>query len=451
MAQLASDLATAQFAAKTERLTARSETLDRQISAASTIKNALSTLASSLGDRVRSGDLASLPKVANGAVAQASTPFGTYGKGSYSLEVTQLARRQVLAGPALAAATTPVGAGTLTIRFGTVGGSFAEDLDHAPVAITVPSGATLGDVAGLINGANAGLSAYVANTTAGARLVVKGAEGVENGFIIEAAETEPGLAALAWEPVAGDAARLLESSADALYELDGLPMQSASNETGQIAPGLQLTLTGTNPGVPTSITFGNANEAVGAAMSDLVGALNELAAGLKEATNPVSGDLKSDPGARALRQALGRLAGQVVMPAAAADAPRTLSDLGLAINRDGSFRLDSERLNATLDRDPEGVAAMFTIGLFGVYSTFDKLARDANATGNPGSLAGSIARYQRQATEVSAQTLELAEKQEELRAEMVSRFARADARISASQSTLTFLQQQIDAWNAGNN
>ena len=225
-------------------------------------------------------------------------------------------------------------------------------------------------------------------------------------------------------------------------------MQSASNQTGQLAPGLQLNLTGTNPGFPTTISFGNPGENVSAAMADLVAALNELSGGLKDATNPVSGDLKSDPGARALRQSLSRLAGEVVMPTADADAPRTLSDLGLAINRDGSFRLDADRLSATLERDPEGVAAMFTVGLYGVYSTFDKIARDASSTGNPGSLAGSIVRYQKQATQVTEQVAELAEKQEELRAEMVSRFARADARISASQSTLSFLQQQVDAWNS---
>ena len=72
MAALATNLANAQFAAKTDRLTTRSDTLDKQISAASDLKSMLLTLTSSLGDRVRQGDLSPQPKVANAAVASAS-------------------------------------------------------------------------------------------------------------------------------------------------------------------------------------------------------------------------------------------------------------------------------------------------------------------------------------------------------------------------------------------
>lgn len=453
MAQLAADLSAAQFQGRADRLVAKGELLDRQISSAATLKNALSTLAGSLGDRVRTGDLASAPQVASSAVATASAPFGTFGRGTYSLEVTQIARRQVLAGPAVTSAADVIGAGTLTIRFGTVGAAFTADAAQDPVAITIPSGSTLTDISAAINGAGEGLSAYVAQTVDGPRLVIKGPEGANSGFVIEAAETvgEEGLAALAWEPVTGAPANLLETAQDAAFELDGLPMTSASNQTGQIAPGLQLTLKATNIGSPTQISFGNPSANIQTAMADLVGALNEIAAGLAEATNIESGDLRGDPGARALKQVLSQLAGTVVMPGASADTPRTLADLGLATERDGKFRLDTVRLSASLARDPEAVAAMFTNGLYGVYGTVDKLARDAASTGNPGSLGGSIARYERLAAETESTAAALIEKQENLRITMVARFARSESRIAASQSTLTFLQQQIDAWNSGNN
>jgi len=453
MTQLASDLATAQFEARSNRLLAKSERLERQISTASTIRNGLSTLASSLGDRVRTGDLSSQPQVANSSVASASVPLGTVGRGSFSLEVSQLADRQVTTSPAFATAGDVVGAGTLTIRLGTMdGSSFNADSERDPIDITIDSGSTLSDIASAINGAGSGVTAYVAQTVDGDRLVLKGEEGAANGFVIEATETlgEEGLAALAWEPVTGDGTRLIETAQDALFELDGLAMSSTSNDTGQIAPGLSLSLTGTNVGNPTEITFSNPTSSIQTAMTDLVSALNEIASELKSATAAQTGDLSGDSGARALKQAFGRLAGEVVMPNAAQGAPSTLSDLGLAIQRDGTFRVDNARLAATIERDPEGVAAMFTIGVSGVYATFDNLSRSASSTSDPGSLAGSIARYERQAEEVSEQSTELLEKQESLRATMVARFARIDARIATSQSTLSFLQQQIDAWNSGN-
>ena len=91
---------------------------------------------------------------------------------------------------------------------------------------------------------------------------------------------------------------------------------------------------------------------------------------------------------------------------------------------------------------------MFTTGLYGVYASIDKIARTAATTGDPGSLAGSIARYQALSEQVSEDTAKIAEQQERLRASLVARFAKAETRISASKSTLSFLQAQIDAWNA---
>lgn len=452
MVQLANDLAAAQFALRQDRITALGEQLERQISAASSIKNSLSLLASALGDRVRIGDLSSQPRVANGAVATASCPPGTVGSGTYSLEVLALASAQTLTSPAFTDVATVVGAGTLTLRFGTTTGSgFAEDPTSTPVTIEIASGATLADVASAINTSGSAVKAYVAQTANGAQLVLKGPEGASNGFIVEASETpgEEGLAALAWNPASGgDPARLTSTAGDASFLLDGLLMTSASNSTGTIAPGLTLKLTGTNAGAPTQVSFASPTDAIAEAMQDLVTALNEVAGALRDATNPIGGDLARDPGARALLRSFSKLTSTVVMPNATGDAPRTLSDLGLAIQRDGTFRLDTATLQRTLARDPAGAAAMFTPGLYGVYATFDKLARSAGSTGDPGSLGGSILRYQAKSADLDKTAAKLAEQQETLRASLVSRFAKADTRISASKSTLSFLQAQIDVWNA---
>ena len=452
MSALATNLATAQFQLRNDRLTARSDQLEKQISAASSLKNSLSQLSSALGDRVRAGDLAIVPQIANSAVATASSPAGTSGSGAYTLEVTSLAATQTLTTPAMASSSTAVGEGSLTFHFGQTSSSgFSEDAAHAAVTVDIPSGSTLSDIANAINAKKAGVSAYVAQTAQGAQLVLKGAEGAQNGFIVEASEVagEEGLAELAWNPAAGgDPARLLSLSADAEFKLDGLAMSNASNDIGIVAPGLSLKLTGTNAGTPTQISFPSQIPNITSAMQDLVGALNSIIGDLYAATDPAAGDLASDPGARALKRALSGLGTQVIMPNAASGAPRTLSDLGLSIQRDGTFTLDADRLQSTLARDPGGVAAMFTTGLYGVYATVDKLSRSAASTGDPGSLAGSIARYQAQSKQVSDDQSKLADQQEQLRTSLVARFAKADVQIGASKSTLSFLQAQIDAWNS---
>ncbi|WP_370187797.1 flagellar filament capping protein FliD [Qipengyuania sp.] len=453
MTGIAEQLAVAQFAGRNERLTAKSETLERRISLAGSIRSTFSAFASALGDRLRTGDLAPLPSISNPAVATVASPLGSVGKGSYTLEVSKVASNQILRGPTYASASDTVGAGTLTIRFGeTSNASFTEDTNHTPLSIDIASGATLSDVAAAINGKNAGLSAYVAQTSSGAQLVVKGAEGLQNGFTIEAVEdgADPGLSALAWQP-GGDPSRLIRTSADAEFTLDGIARTSASNKIDNVAPGLSLTLTATNVGSPATITFANPSSAISSVMQDITGALNEIVGELRSAIDPMTGDLARDSGARALSRNLAGLGSKVIMPDAPAGAPRTLAELGLAIERDGSFRFDAAKLTAAMERDPSAVAAMFTTGLTGVYATIDKMARSNSLSSDPGSLAGSIARYQSQSLQVTRDLEKLADQQETLRANMVARFAKADSQVAASKSTLSFLQSQIDIWTAQRN
>lgn len=450
MAALASNIANAQFAARASRLATKLETLDSQISAASTLKSMLLGLATSMGERVRDGDLSTQPQLSNGAIAKPSLSGARLARGTYSLEVTTLAASQTLASPIYAGNTSPTGSGTLTLRFGTVAGAiFEADVARDPVNVAVASGATLADVASAINAAGAGVSAYVANTTEGARLVLKGANGAANGFVLEATETvgEEGLANLAWTPAALSG-RLLAPASDAAFMIDGLPMSAASNTVVDAIPGVTLALTGTNVGVPAQLTFSDPAGAITSAMQDLTAALNEVAAALGQAADPSSGELARDPGAQALKRTLSRLAGTIVMPTAAPGAPATLADLGLTTLRDGTFSLDARRLAATLQSDAPGAAAMFTNGLFGVYATIDGIARRASAPGDPGTLAGSIGRYTAQRTRASDDQAKLVEQQETLRSQLTQRFAVADSRIGVSQSTLTFLKNQIAAWNA---
>ncbi len=446
---LASNLAEAQFAGQTGRLTNKSETLDKQISDAGGLKSALLALDTSLGDRVRSGDLSPQPALANAAVAKLALSGSATPKGTYTLEVTQLAAAQTLASPPVASATATVGSGTLTLRFGTIAGTgFTENTARAAVPVTIAAGATLSDVAGAINGANGGVFAYVANTAAGPRLVLKGQEGAANGFVLDAAEdaADPGLAALAWEPT-GDAARLLATSADAAWKLDGLAMTATSNKITEAIPGLNLTLTATNTGAPTTLSFADNTAAITTVMQDITSALNELVSLVKAATDPQSGDLARDSGALALKRSLSQLAGSIVMPNAGGGAPRTLADLGLSTQRDGTFAFDGARLAASLKADPNAVAAMFTNGIHGVYGTIDALYRKATTATDPGSLTGSVNRYSSQKTLAKTALAELVGKQEALRQQFVTRFAVTQTRVSASTSTLSFTQNQIAAWN----
>lgn len=447
MAALANNLATAQFEARTANLTDKQTKLNTQVSTASNIKSQLLALDTSLGTLVRSGSLARTPSVANSSVATASLSGTSQPSGSYSLEVTQVATAQRVASQAYSSSTATVGSGTLTLNFGTVSGStFTQDTTHAAVNITIPTGATLADVATAINSANAGVSAYVTNTTSGAQLVLRGSEGAANGFTLSAAENaaDPGLSNLAWSP-GGSTGTLLNGAQDAAFKVDGLSYSSKSNTVTDVIPGVKLQLTGTNSGAPTTVSFNDPTGNIASSMQDFTDALNELMSSLNSAT-AIGGDLITDSGAQSLKRALSGLAGTIVMPNATGTA-RTLADLGLSTQRDGTFTLDTARLSSTVAADPQGVADMFTNGLYGVFATVDNIYRGAVSSTNPGSLDGSITSYNKQLTQVTTDLGTIADQQEALRSRLASQFGNADVQVGISKSTLTMLQNQIAQWN----
>ncbi len=456
--KLADDLSNASFAFQRTSLESRNETLQTRISSASLLRNTLTQLASALGDRIRSGDLAPQANVGNGAVADVSTTSGVVPKGSYSLEVTQLAQGQTLVSKSFGSKDDLVGEGSLTIRFGAVdGATFTEDTAQTALDITVSDTDTLATLASKINSASGGsINAYVAQGTGGAQLVMKGKDGANSGFVLEptSAATTPtatpgNLTYLAWGP-AGDAGELRQTSRDATFKLDTIEMSSASNTVTGLPEGLGFSLKATNIGAPTTISFSNDRAKITGVMQDFAAALNDLATSLNEEAAAFGGTLGNDAGARALKRDLAQLAGQTVMPGAAEGEPSTLADLGLKITREGRFELDTERLNETLATNPEGAAAMMTTGPFGLYATMDKLARNNTLRTNPGTLGGSVLRYEAQMERNDEKLEKIAAQQESMRSRLTSDLVAAERRIASSQSTLGFLQQQIDAWNGSN-
>lgn len=456
--QLANDLSDATYSFQRGNLESRNEALEARISAASTLRNSLTNLASALGDRIRTGDLAPSASVGNPFVADVSTTPGLTPTGSYSLEVSQLAESQTLVSQSYGASSDLAGEGTLRIRFGAVdGATFSEDTGQAALEIDVDDTDTLASLAGKISSASGGaLQAYVTNGTNGAQLVIKGKEGAANGFILEGESSAasptatPGdLSYLSWQP-ATDSGELRETSRDALFTLDTVQLSSASNTVTDLPEGIVLNLTGTNAGEPTTVSFDNDGAAITSVMTDFVAAMNDLAGLLNAEGAAFGGTLGNDPGTRELKRDLGRLTSEIVMPGAEEGEPSTLGDLGMSLNRDGTFELDTERLNAVLAASPDAAAAMFTTGAFGLFATMDNLARDNTQRSDPGSLGGSLVRYEALIESNDDRLTNIADQQENLRSRLTRNLVAAERQIASSQSTLSFLQQQIDAWNGSN-
>ncbi len=91
---------------------------------------------------------------------------------------------------------------------------------------------------------------------------------------------------------------------------------------------------------------------------------------------------------------------------------------------------------------------MFTVGPSGVFATIDRFARENSLVNDPGSLGGSVRRFEAQLERSDDRLARIAEQQENLRERLTRDLAASERRVAASQSTLTFIRQQVDIWSA---
>jgi flagellar hook-associated protein 2 len=284
--------------------------------------------------------------------------------------------------------------------------------------------------------------------------VIKGSEGADNGFSITSSDdsgasaSNTSLSNLAYNPASSsNSASLITSSSDAAYKLDGIARTSTSNTIAYAAPGLALKLTGTNSGSATTITFSDPSSSIKTTMSNLVTAFNSIISEVNTDTTAATGDLYNDSGAKAAKRALSALANTIIMPNAADGEPKTLGDLGMTLAKDGTYTLDSSVLSAALTKNTSAVAAMFTSGVNGIYSSVFSMVNTLTTSTNSGSLAGSITQYTDLQTRLTDKQDVMTTLQTQLRTRLIAQYAAANTSVATSNSTLTYLTNQIAAWN----
>ncbi len=453
---LVDQLVTAQYQNKNDALTSKNDALTAQISAASQIKSAVTAFDSALKALIKDGSLQTQPNSSNTGVVKASAIIGkTIGQLSGTVEVRQLAQAQVASAAAVADKGAAIGTGKLTLTFGTATVADGAMTGFAagsgtPIEIDVTSAnSSLQGIADAINAKKAGVTASILTDADGSRLVLKGATGAAQAFTLTAAEDveAPGLSAL--DIGVGAAGTTIGTAAqDAIVAIDGVAVKRTGNSIDDLIPGVKLDLVSASPG--TKILLGTVapTDSLRQAVGDFVDAYNQLYSMLKTATDPVNGPLKGDTAAKALMRSMSQLTARDMNTAAPAGEPRTLAALGVQTNRDGSLTLDSATLTKTLAGHPAAVEAMFADGA-GVSAALAQIASDASST--IFGLGASEDRYEKAQAQVAEDQQDALAAAEDTRTRMTRQFASMDAIVASYKSTQTFLQQQIDSWNASSN
>jgi flagellar hook-associated protein 2 len=288
-------------------------------------------------------------------------------KGSYSIEVSQLAKAQSVAAQGVATADTTVGTGSLTITLGSYDSgtnTFTNNADKTPVTINIGTGQqTLDGIKQAINDSDAGVTASIVNDGAGSRLVLTSKEtGAVNGFKLEVTDADgnntdtTGLSRLAYDPTAavgtGKNADTLQVAQNANFTINNLPVSKASNTVTDAVAGLTLNLKAQTTS-PVNLEVGLDDTALKTTLDGFVTAYNKIRGNLKDQQQKdatLSRETTPSTLERGLRNILREQVAQYGIG---------LSDIGLSFDKDGVLSLNKSKLDTAVAADPSILEKVF--------------------------------------------------------------------------------------------
>jgi flagellar hook-associated protein 2 len=261
--------------------------------------------------------------------------------GSHTLVVSQLAQTS-----SMYSAVVPSGdilSGGLTFRVGTSG---------IPHTVSVVSGVsdTLSTYASAINAADIGVSARIITDTAGSRLsFVSATDGAAGQLTITSGDTVPALTQTSTETATAVAIKPGLSGQDALLNVDGIDVDSASNSVSSAISGVTFQLLSADPNSQIQVQIVNDSNSVKSAFSNFVTAYNTIVADLKtqegKDSSGVAEPLFGDPVLSQIQSVLSL----ALTSGAASGSIGSLYQLGISIRQDGTLELDSAALDSVLN------------------------------------------------------------------------------------------------------
>ncbi|WP_340267409.1 flagellar filament capping protein FliD [Sphingobium mellinum] len=447
-ASLVTSLVAATRDPKQKVITDRQTTNNARISALASATSSLDTFADALKSLLAGTGYAGTPGSNDPSIVAVSTLPGGVPKLPAQIEVQQLASAQTIASTPAAGATasTSVGAGTFALTVGT----------NAPVTVTLTAPSTsYADLAAAINATGSGVSASVITDNQGTRLVMKGATGEANSFTFTQTSGDPSLAAFTWDGTSGGMGRQTQAK-DSIILLDGVEQHYSTNTIDTAIANLRIDLNKAAPGSEVTLATTQPTTSMRDLMVEFVDAYNTLMKALNTATakgaDPSSaGVLNGESSIRDMQRQLSMLTST---PLATTGSYTTLASIGVATNRDGTLKLDTDALDKAIAADPSGITQMLnpTVksaanpGLAGVMSDVrDKIEQ------KDGALASAKARYDALAKNLSDQLDKLNDQMTDYQAQLSKVYDAMGTRLAAMKATQSYLEQQVAMWTKSNN
>ena len=432
-----------------------------RISALGSLKGSLSSLQTAAQGFIPTTGQTALNKyasfsatVADNTIASASASTGSVA-GVYSLEVSALAAGHRLTSPnstdlvGTAALTAGLAAGgTLKIELGALTGTspalaFAAD-SARELNVTVAAGATLENVRDAINTAatDGRISATIVNGTNGKQLVLSSTKtGTENVMKLS------GIGGLDFNPAGAGTGTLSQATvnggqaaSNAAFKLNGIAATSSTNTVTGVLDGVTLTLSKTNVGTPTNLTVTkDSTTSLTTAVNSFVKTFNEAAKSMKDlgyfnADTKQAGALQGDS---TLRGATSQVRSLLQTTAGRSSAYQTLSNIGIALQTDGTLKLDTTKLNAAIAADYAGVTSLVST----VGTRFKESLE--GLVGTSGNITAATDSANRLIKDLGKRQTALLDRLNQVEARYRKQFSALDTLVASMNKTSSYLTQQL--------
>ena len=291
--------------------------------------------------------------------------------GEYSINVDQLAQAQSVSSGNFSSQTTPIGKGTLTIRFGNWNANvdtFAVDSTKTGGTITIDdSNNSLVGLRDTINKSNIGVKASIVADGGNFKLLVTSPSGATNEVEITATEAagSPGLGSFNFNQTTRNLTQNQEGK-DALLRVNGMSLTRSSNHITDVVGGLEFDLFNKSSTETVNIGITADKTLSEKAIRDYVAAYNTFLAdsgkliGFDKDKNDY-GSLRQDPMAKNLVQ---QVRNQLNAPVTGVSGGfNTFSSLGIRTQLDGTLTIDDSTaktsFRSAIDNNFEAVRDLF--------------------------------------------------------------------------------------------
>lgn len=454
----------AEVAPKASQLNRLEKTTEAKFSALGQLQSALGNFQTAMKDLNKMALFDNRTATSSNTALLSATAEKTALSGKYSVAVERLASSSKVTTAALDKDFKATEAGSLTVK---LGGD-----DESPVSVNIAEGASLIEIrdalneqlkdkgvsANIINNPGTGQSQLVLSskeTGKGQDIIVTGSGGnladlnVDGSVMASAAvaavaatDDAPAL------PAKAATAGALELAANAVFTIDGLRLESASNTIENVIPDVSFTLKGkTEENKPLTVTVGQDTKGVKDQLKKFVDSYNEFIKVSSKLTSvtkvgddkpPVVGGLVGDSTVRNLvngmRNELSNVAG------GGSDSLRVLADLGITTQKDGTLKIDDEKLDSVLETNFDSVGQFFA-GDNGLMSRMDN--RIGGYTGKDGIIGSRQQSLDATRSDITKQKEKLTARAGQIEARLLKQFNAMDALVGQLNTTSQQLLQSL--------